>query len=108
MSMILKTILISSLFVTSLAQAQEPNVWIKECKSCHSSYEDLAKKAGIHTEQYYFNLVFLHKNKDGEEFGSILSKKKISLVSRFVLIAAYLHKLETDMRAAGDHLIKEL
>ena len=115
MNMIWKTILISSLFSTSLAQAQEysqvrknSNVWVNECKSCHPSYKDLAEKTGIHTEQYYFNLVLKHKNKDGKEFGSILSKKEISFVSRFVLIAAYLHKLETDMRKAGDHLIKKL
>jgi len=68
----------------------------------------LAKQTGIHTEQYYFNLVLKHKNKDGKEFGTILSKNEISFVSRFVLIAAYLHKLETDMRKAGDHLIKNL
>ena len=87
MSIIYKTILISSLFLASLAQAQE--------------YSQVR-------EQYYFNLVFKHKNKDGKEFGSILSKKEISFVSRFVLIAAYLHKLESDMRQAGDHLLKSL
>ena len=87
---------------------ENSNVWVNECKTCHSDYKELAKQTGIHTEQYYFNLVFKHKNKDGKEFGTILSKKEISFVSRFVLIAAYLHKLETDMRKAGDHLIKNL
>ena len=84
------------------------NAWVRECKSCHSSYEDLAKKVGIQTEEYLFNYVFFHKNKDGKEFRNILSKKEINFVSRFILIAAYLDKLERDMRAAGDHLIKEL
>ena len=37
-----------------------------------------------------------------------MSKEEIDFVARFVLIAAYLHKLETDMRKAGDHLIKKL
>ena len=87
---------------------ENSNVWVNECKSCHPSYQELAKQAGIQTEQYYFNFVFSHKNKDGKEFRNILSKSEISFVSRFVLIAAYLHKLETDMRKAGDHLIKKL
>jgi len=87
---------------------ENSNVWVNECKSCHPSYQELAKQAGIQTEQYYFNFVFSHKNKDGKEFRNILSKSEISFVSRFVLIAAYLHKLETDMRKAGDHLIKNL
>tara|TARA_B100000287_G_C20460482_1_gene713202 strand:+ start:521 stop:868 length:348 start_codon:yes stop_codon:yes gene_type:complete len=109
--------IISILFalLTFDAQAQDnsqtrknSNVWVNECKSCHPSYEELAKQTGIKTEQYLFNYVYFHKNKDGKEFGTILSKKEISFVSRFVLIAAYLHKLETDMRKAGDHLIKKL
>ena len=115
MKSITKIIFISTLFATSLAQAQDysqvrenSNVWVNECKSCHPSYEKLAEQSGIQTEQYYFNFVFKHKNKDGEEFGTILSKKEINFVSRFVLIAAYLYKLETDMRKAGDHLIKKL
>ena len=87
---------------------ENSNVWVNECKSCHPSYQELAKQTGIQTEQYYFNFVFSHKNKDGKEFRNILSKSEISFVSRFVLIAAYLHKLETDMRKAGDHLIKNL
>ena len=97
------------------SQAQEysqtrenSNVWVNECKSCHSDYKKLAEQAGIKTEQYYFNFVYYHKNKDGKEFGTILSKSEISFVSRFVLIAAYLHKLETDMRKAGDHLMKNI
>ena len=115
MKSITKTIFISTLFITSLAQAQDysqvrenSNVWVNECKSCHASYQELAEKTGIQTEQYMFNAVFFHKNKDGREFGTILSKKEISFVSRFVLIASYLHKLETDMRKAGDHLQKNI
>ena len=84
------------------------NVWVNECKTCHSDYEKLAEQVGIQTEQYIYNFVYFHKNKEGKEFGSILSKKEISFVSRFVLIAAYLHKLETDMRKAGDHLQKNI
>ena len=115
MSIIWKTIFISTLLATSLAQAQDysqvrenSNVWVNECKSCHQSYEELAEQVGIQTEQYMFNYIFSHKNKDGKEFKDIISKKEISFVSRFILVAAYLHKLETDMRAAGDHLIKKL
>ena len=113
--MIKNIAIILALFIPLVSHAQEysivrsnSNVWVNECKSCHSDYKELAKQTGIHTEQYYFNLVFKHKNKDGKEFGTILSKSEISFVSRFVLIAAYLHKLETDMRKAGDHLIKKL
>ena len=115
MKSITRTIFISILFATSLAHAQDysqvrenSNVWVNECKSCHPSYQELAKQAGIHTEQYYFNFVYYHKNKNGREFGTILSKKEINFVSRFVLIAAYLHKLETDMRKVGDHLQKNI
>ena len=92
MKSISKAIFISILFATSLAQAQDysqvrenSNVWVNECKSCHPSYQKLAEKTGIQTEQYLFNFV-----------------------SRFILIAAYLHKLETDMRKAGDHLMKNI
>ena len=60
--------------------------------------------AGIRTEQYLFNFVYEHTNKEGKKFGEILSKSEIDFVSRFVLVAVYLHKLETDMRKAGDHL----
>ena len=91
MKSIAKTIFISTLFITSLAQAQDysqvrenSNVWANECKSCHPSYQELAEKTGIKTEQYMFNSVFFHKNKDGREFGTILSKKEISFVSSFV------------------------
>jgi len=115
MKSISKAIFISILFATSLAQAQDysqvrenSNVWVNECKSCHSSYQELAEKTGIKTEQYMFNVIFFHKNKDGREFGTILSKSEINFVARFVLIAAYLHKLETDMRKAGDHLQKNI
>ena len=103
------------LFFPCLSQAQDysqtrenSNVWVNECKTCHSDYKELAEQIGIQTEQYYFNFVFEHKNKEGKKFGSILSKKEISFVSRFVLVAAYLHKLETDMRKAGHHLLKKL
>ena len=115
MKKIMTIISILSALLPFAAQAQDysqtrenSNVWVNECKSCHSDYEKLAEQVGIKTEQYLFNYVFFHKNKDGKEFGTILSKKEISFVSRFVLIAAYLHKLETDMRKAGDHLIKKL
>tara|TARA_R100000455_G_C6136866_1_gene31699 strand:- start:48 stop:395 length:348 start_codon:yes stop_codon:yes gene_type:complete len=115
MKNVLKYICILSVFTPFAIQAQDysqtrekSNAWVRECKSCHSSYEDLAKKVGIQTEEYLFNYVFFHKNKDGKEFRTILSKKEINFVSRFILVAAYLHKLETDMKAAGDHLIKEL
>ena len=109
--------IISILFVLTpfAVQAQDysqvrrhSNVWVNECKSCHSPYQELAKNVGIRTEQYLFNFVYFHKNKDGREFGTILSKKEINFVSRFILIAAYLHKLETDMRKAGDHLQKNI
>jgi len=115
MKSISKAIFISILFATSLTQAQDysqvrknSNVWVNECKSCHPSYQELAKQAGIQTEQYYFNFIFSHKNKDGKEFRTVLSKEEINFVSRFILIAAYLHKLETDMRKAGDHLMKNI
>ena len=84
------------------------NVWVNECKTCHPSYEELAKKTGIRTHQYYFNVIYKHKNKDDREFNTILSIEEIDFVATFLLIAAYLDKLERDMRAAGDHLIKEL
>ena len=111
MKSISKAIFISILFATSLAQAQDysqvrenSNVWVNECKSCHPSYRELAEKTGIQTEQYLFNFVYEHTNKEGKKFGEILSKSEIDFVSRFVLVAVYLHKLETDMRKAGDHL----
>tara|TARA_A100001515_G_scaffold143290_1_gene144073 strand:- start:646 stop:999 length:354 start_codon:yes stop_codon:yes gene_type:complete len=102
-------------FLAFNAQAQDysqtrknSNVWVNECKTCHPSYQELAKQAGIQTEQYYFNFIFSHKNKEGKEFRTVLSKSEISFVARFILIAAYLHKLETDMRKAGDHLQKNI
>ena len=82
------------------------NVWVNECKTCHHSYDELASKAGIRTHQYFFNFIYDHENKDGKKFNRILSGEEIDFVARFVLIAAYLHKLETDMRRAGDHLQK--
>ena len=84
------------------------NVWVNECKTCHPSYEELAKKTGIRTHQYYFNIIYKHKNKDDREFNTILSIEEIDFVATFLLISAYLHKLETDMQKAGDHLIKNL
>ena len=32
---------------------ENSNVWVNECKSCHPSYQELAKQSGIQTEQYY-------------------------------------------------------
>ena len=111
MNNIITTISILLFSLPIVAQAQDysqvrrhSNVWVNECKSCHTPYQELAKKVGIQTEQYVFNFVYFHKNKDGKQFGQILSKEEINFVARFVLIAAYLHKLETDMRKAGDHL----
>jgi hypothetical protein len=110
-----KLIALIILFFPIASQAQDysqvratSNVWANECKTCHTVYQDLAKETGIQTEQYLFNFVYEHTNKEGKKFGEILSKGEISFVSKFVLIAAYLHKLETDMRKAGDHLIKNL
>lgn len=82
----------------------DSNAWVNECKTCHPVYQELARKTGIQTEQYLFNFVYEHTNKEGEKFGNILSKQEITFVARFVLIAAYLDKLERDMRQAGDHL----
>ena len=111
MNNIITTISILLFSLPIVAQAQDysqvrrhSNVWVNECKSCHTPYQELAKKVGIQTEQYVFNFVYFHKNKDGKQFSQILSKEEINFVARFVLIAAYLHKLETDMRKAGDHL----
>jgi len=111
MKSISKAVFISILFTASFAQAQDysqvrenSNVWVNECKSCHPIYQELARTTGIKTEQYLFNFVYEHTNKEGKKFGEILSKSEIDFVSRFVLVAAYLYKLETDMRKAGDHL----
>ena len=102
-------ILISFLPLPTQAQdysqvRRHSNVWVNECKSCHPSYSELAGQTGIRTEQYFFNFIYEHTNKDGKKFNRILSGEEIQFVARFVLIAAYLHKLETDMRKAGDHL----
>jgi len=80
------------------------NVWVNECKTCHPSYNELAAKTGIKTHQYFFNFIWNHENKDGRKFSTILSGEEIDFVATFVLIAAYLYKLEDDMRRAGDHL----
>ena len=110
-----KAIFISILFATSLAQAQDysqvrknSNVWVNECKSCHPSYQELAKQAGIQTEQYYFNYIYEHTNAKERKFGDVLPGSEIQFVARFLLISAYLNKLESDMRKAGDHLLKNI
>ena len=115
MKSVIKIISILFLLTPFAVQAQDysqvrrhSNVWVNECKSCHSPYQELARNVGIQTEQYIFNFIYYHKNKDGKEFNKILSSEEIDFVSRFVLIAAYLNKLETDMRKAGDHLQKNL
>ena len=46
--------------------------------------------------------------KNCKEFRTILSKSEINFVARFILIAAYLDKLEADMRKAGLHLQKNI
>lgn len=107
------TILLSFLPLPSLAQdysqvRRHSNVWVNECKTCHPSYAELAEKVGIRTHQYYFNVIYKHKNKDDRQFSTILSIEEIDFVATFLLIAAYLHKLETDMRKAGDHLQKNI
>jgi hypothetical protein len=84
------------------------NVWVAQCKSCHTSHEKLGAQVGLRTEQYIFNYVYEHKNAEGRKFGDVLPGDEIEFVSRFVLISAYLHKLESDMRKAGDHLQKNI
>ena len=107
----LKSSFIILLFLPTSVLAQDAsiirtnsNVWVNQCKTCHPVYQELAKKTGIRTEQYLFNFVYEHTNKEGEKFGSIISKQEINFVARFILVAAYLDKLERDMRQAGDHL----
>ena len=111
MKNIIKIISILFVFLPFAVQAQDysqvrrhSNVCVNECKTCHTPYQELAKNVGIQTEQYMFNSVYFHKNREGRIFGEILSKEEIDFVARFILIASYLHKLETDMRKAGDHL----
>ena len=99
----LKSSFIILLFLPSIIRTNS-NVWVNQCKTCHPVYQELAKKTGIRTEQYLFNFVYEHTNKEGEKFGSIISKQEINFVARFILVAAYLDKLERDMRQAGDHL----
>jgi len=43
-----------------------------------------------------FNTVYYHENIDGRIFGNVLSKSEIDFVARFVLIQAYLIKLQED------------
>ena len=109
----LKSSFILLLFLPMTVQAQDAsimrtksNVWAAHCKSCHRSHDKLAEQVGIRTEQYYFNYVYEHENADGRKFGDVLALDEVQFVSRFVLIAAYLNKLESDLRAAGDHLKK--
>ena len=68
----------------------------------------LLESYGIRTEQYLFNYIYEHKNAEDRKFGDVLPGDEIEFVARFVLISAYLHKLETDMRKAGDHLQKNI
>ena len=109
----LKSSFILLLFLPMTVQAQDAsimrtksNVWVAQCKSCHTSHEKLGAQVGLRTEQYIFNYVYEHKNAEGRKFGDVLPGDEIEFVSRFVLISAYLHKLESDMRKAGDHLKK--
>jgi len=108
-------VLLIFLLLPFVVQAQDysqvrrhSNVWANECKTCHSSYNQLAAQTGIKTEQYFFNFIYEHRNKDGKKFNRILSGEEIEFVAKFVLIAAYLYKLEVDMRKAGDHLQKNI
>ena len=82
------------------------NVWVAQCMSWDRSHEKLGAQVGLRTEQYIFNYVYEHKNAEGRKFGDVLPGDEIEFVSCFVLISAYLHKLESDMRKAGDHLKK--
>tara|TARA_R110002110_G_scaffold263621_2_gene479318 strand:+ start:275 stop:652 length:378 start_codon:yes stop_codon:yes gene_type:complete len=115
-SRIKSSIILLIFFLLPLAvQAQDysqvrrhSNVWTNECKSCHPSYSEIAAQTGIRTEQYFFNFIYEHTNKGGKKFNRILSGQEIQFVARFLLVAAYLHKLETDMRKAGDHLQKNI
>ena len=111
----LKSSFILLLFLPITAQAQDAsivrtksNVWVAQCKSCHPSYDKLGKQIGLRTEQFIFNYIHEHKNTEGRKFGDVLPGDEIQFVARFVLISAYLHKLETDMREAGDHLQKNI
>jgi len=115
MKNILKAVSILIAFLPLAVQAQDysqvrrnSNVWVAQCKSCHTSHNDLAKEAGIRTEQYFFNFIYEHENAEKRIFGDILPGYEIQFVARFILIAAYLNKLESDMRKAGDHLMKNI
>ena len=106
MKSISKTIFILIILTTTVAQAQDysqvrqnSNVWVNECKTCHTVYQDLAKQTGVRTEQYLFNFVYEHTNKEGKKFGEILSKSEIDFVSRFVLVAVYLHKYRINLNS---------
>ena len=103
MKSITKVIFTSILLTSTLAFAQDysiirknSNVWVNECDYCHKSHQELAEKTGIRTEQYMFNTVYYHENIDGRIFGNVLSKSEIDFVARFVLIQAYLIKLQED------------
>jgi hypothetical protein len=111
----LKSSFILLLFLPTITLAQDAsimrtksNVWVAQCKSCHASHDKLGAQVGIRTEQYLFNYVYQHKNAEGKKFGDILPGDEIEFVARFVLVSAYLHKLESDMRKAGDHLQKNI
>ena len=84
------------------------NVWVAHCKSCHSSHRELSETTGIRTEQYIFNYVYEHLDENKRKFGDVLPLGEIQFVSRYILISAYLNKLEDQMRQAGDHLLKNI
>ena len=76
-----KLIILAILLLPIAAQAQDysqvrakSNVWVNECKTCHTVYQDLAKETGIRTEQYLFNFVYEHTNKDMRKAGDHLKK----------------------------------
>ena len=115
MKNILKVVSILIVFLPIAVQAQDfsqvrrnSNVWVAHCKSCHPSHNELARDTGIRTEQYFFNFIYEHENAKERKFGDVLPGYEIQFVARFILIAAYLNKLESDMRKAGDHLLKNI
>jgi hypothetical protein len=113
--MVKKLLALILIFIPLTAQAQDwsiareqSNVWVAHCVSCHASYNELSKKVGVRTEQYYFNYIYEHTNAKERKFGDVLPGSEIQFVARFLLISAYLNKLESDMRKAGDHLLKNI
>ncbi len=111
----LKSSFVIFLLLPAIAQAQDysqvrknSNVWVAQCKSCHPSHNELTLQTGIKTEQYFFNFIYEHKNAKDKKFGDILPGGEIQFVARFLVVSAYLNKLESDMRKAGDHLIKNI